>query len=64
MLDAPVGSLVMGRGCVGGWGVQVQVGGRRAKGTPQAYPESPSPWHVSDSLLSKQISTAFIELYN
>lgn len=37
-----------------------------AKGKPQVdlVLRVPLLWHVLDSLLSKQISTAFIELYN
>lgn len=58
MLDAPIGSLVMAG--VGG------CGSLRAKGKPQVdlVLRVPLLWHVLDSLLSKQISTAFIELYN
>lgn len=58
MLDAPVGSLV-----VAGLGGH---GSHGAKGQPQVdlTLRVPLPWHVLDSLLSKPISTAFIELYD
>lgn len=58
MLDAPIGSLVMA-----GVGGCDSLG---AKGKPQVdlVLRVPLLRHVLDSLLSKQISTAFIELYN
>lgn len=45
-----------------GW----ECGSLGAKGKPQVdlVLRVPLLWHVLDSLLSKQISTAFIELYN